>query len=291
MTYMDILNQNENNFSERDFKRVGKVFQKMDEKNISLETLSKKQYAEIVTEGYKDIALGIYSMRSAYNGLKFLYKFLNITPPDDIKNMTINDLLENICQVKQEWNFFKTIEDVIAHVDKLNWDNFCADAKAAYVLAWHGISTKEMADIKKSDFNFEQKTLKIPNHNLIFFTDFEINVIREYCNLEWFSTPTQERKMFLIRSDYLFRPCEGQGIRPNTNGKMTDVGIRTKLQKVNNGLTEKHFLPRITVKSLLTNGDFYRAYTTGLSKHIFDMNRKVQYEQYVKVFWEEEGDE
>lgn len=289
MTYMEVLIQNENNFPERDFKRMEKVFQIMDNENIALQNLSQKEYARVVVDAYKNITLGIYSIRGAYNGLRFLYKALDITPPDDIKHMSINSLLENICEVKQEWGFFKTVEDVISHVDKLNWGDFCLDSKVAYILAWHGINTKEMSDIKKSDFDFEQKTLKVPNHNLIFFTDFEINIIKEYCALEKFTTP-HGRTVFLAHSIYLFRHCEGQEIKSSDVDKMTDVGIRTKLLKINNGLTSKGLFPRITVKNLLTNGDFYRVYTAGLSKHVFDINRKVQYEQYINAFWEKKGD-
>lgn len=287
MTYVEVLKGNEKDFPAREIKRLEKIFQIMDEKNVSLETLSQREYAKIIVAGWETITLGIYPIRGAYNGLRILYDLLNISLPEDIKNMTMNSLLDCICQIKQEWSFFKTIEDVIAHVDKLNWGDFSADAKVVYVLAWHGINIEEMSDIKKSDFDFEKRTLKITDHNLILFSDFEISVIKEYSDLAYFRTPNQGRINYLVHSDYLFRPCVLQSNKSKTSEKTTATGLRTKLKKVNDGLIEKKLNPRLVVKNLITNGDFYRVYTMGLSKHIFDINRRVQYEQYVKAYWEE----
>lgn len=287
MTYVEVLKKNEKDFPTREIERLEKIFRIMDEKNVLLETLSQKEYAKIIVSGWSNITLGIYPIRGAYNGLKALYSIQKVTPPDDIKNMTMNSLVEFICEEKQEWSFFKTIEDVIAHVDKLNWGDFSADAKAMYVLAWHGINTEEMSDIKKSDFDFKNKTLKIANHSLIIFSDFEIGIIKKYSELETFKTPIRGRVNYLINSKYLFRPCEIHGGKSKFVAKTSSVGLRTKLKTINDGLIDKKLSPRIVVKDLIKNGEFYRVYTTGLSKNVFDINRKVQYEQYVKAYWEE----
>lgn len=287
MTFVEVLEKNEKDFPTREIKRLEKIFRIMDEKNVSLETLSQEEYASIIVSGWSNITLGIYPIRGAYNGLRTLYNIQKITPPCDIENMTMNSLLEHICNEKQEWSFFKTIEDVIAHVDKLNWGDFCADAKAMYILAWNGISVEEMSDIKKSDFDFNEKTLKIAKHSLIVFSDFEISIIKKYSDLAFFKTPNQGRINYLANSEYLFRPCGTQGGNSKSSEKTSATGLRTKLKKINDGLTDKKLKPRLVAKNLITNGEFYRVYTTGLSKYVFDINRKVQYEQYVKAYWEE----
>lgn len=287
MTFVEVLKKNEKDFPTREIKRLEKIFRMMDEKNVSLETLSQEEYASIIVSGWSNVTLGIYPIRGAYNGLKALYNIQKITPPDDIKNMTMNSLLEHICNEKQEWSFFKTIEDVIVHVDKLNWGDFCADAKAMYVLAWNGINVEEMSNIKKSDFDFNGKTLKIAKHSLIVFSDFEIGIIKKYSDLDFFKTPNQGRINYLVSSEYLFRPCRTQSGEFKASKKTSATGLRTKLKKINDGLANKKISPRLVVKNLITNGEFYRVYTTGLSKYIFDINRKVQYEQYVNAYWGE----
>lgn len=288
MKCMELFNANQDSLTTSNKVITKRICQEIDRQNLTLENMTADQYVNVLINALSDSALNTRSLRYAISSILFLCNALHIVPSQEISNLDIETLSEKICKEIDVLGFFKDIESVIAHVRQLSWGDFSTDVEVICVLAWHGIDISEMLNITKQDIDLSNKKIKTKNHGIILFSSFEIEIIEHYLNLVFFETPIQGRTIYLTTSDYLFRPCEGQ-TRKDNSLKMTPIGLRTKLHKINCGLTDNNFLPRISTKRLMLNGDFYRVYTTGLSKFVFDKNRQIQYQQYKTRFWENEG--
>lgn len=288
MKCMELFNANQDNLTTSNKVITKRVCQEIDRQNLTLESMTVDQYVNVLINALSDSVLNTRSLRYAISTIPFLCVAGNITPLKEILNLDIKVLSEKICKRMDILGFFKDIESVIAHVRQLSWGDFSADVEAICVLAWHGIDIEEMLKITKQDIDLINRKIKTENHGIILCSPFEIKIIEHYLNLVFFETPIQGRTIYLTASNYLFRPCEGQ-TRKDNSLKMTPVGLRTKLKKINDGLVESNFSPKISTKRLMLNGDFYRVYTTGLSKFVFDKNRQIQYQQYKTKFWENEG--
>lgn len=288
MKCMELFNANQDNLTTSNKVITKRICQEIDRQNLTLENMTVDQYVNVLISALSDSVLNTRSLRYAISSISFLCAVGNIIPSKEISNLDIETLSLKICKKIDVLGFFKDIESVIAHIRQLSWGDFSADIEAVCILAWHGIDISEMLKITKQDIDLINRKIKTETHGIILCSPFEIGIIEHYLNLTFFETPVQGRTIYLITSNYLFRPCEGQ-TRKSNSLKMTPVGLRTKLKKINDGLLEHNFLPKISTKRLILNGDFYRVYTTGLSKFVFDKNRQVQYQQYKTRFWENEG--
>lgn len=288
MKCMELFNANQDNLTTSNKPIAKRICQELDRQNLALENMTVDQYVNVLINALSDSLLNTRNFRYAISTILFLCEVSNTTPMKEIANLDIEALSLKVCREMDTLGFFKDIESVIAHVRQLSWGDFSADVEAVCVLAWHGIDIEEMLKITKHDIDFSNRKIKTENHGVILFSPFEIGIIEHYFNLDFFETPIQGRTIYLIASDYLFRPCEGWSKKGNLL-KMSAGGLRTKLKKINDGLIENNFLPRISTKRLILNGDFYRVYVTGLSKFVFDKNRQIQYQQYKTQFWENEG--
>lgn len=288
MKCMDLFNANQDNLTATSKFVTKTICQEIDRQNLDLKEMTVDQYVNVLINALSDSILNTRNCRYAISSIFFLYKVSNIAPTKEIANLDIETLSLKVCEKIGTLGFFKNIESVIAHVRQLSWGDFSADAEAVYVLAWHGIDIDEMIKITKQDIDFSNKKIKTEKHGIITFSPFEFEIIEHYFNLAFFKTPIQGRTIYLVTSNYLFRPCESRA-KDNNLLKMTSGGLSTKLKKINDGLADNNFLPRISTKRLMLNGDFYRVYVTGLSKFVFDKNRQIQYQQYKAQFWENEG--
>ena len=284
VNYIDIYEKNKNSLSPAYGTSVKRICKKMDEKNIKLETLTQDQYLEVFLEVFANATLGLRFLRYALATIRFLYAQTNIKMPKEIQALDVELFSKKITNAKQDWGFFKNIESVIAHIEKLNWGDFSADIKVVCILAWHGISVSEMIVAKNKDINFNNNSVNTQKHGSVFLSDFEMGIIKHYQELSSFITPSG--KVFhLVSSDYLFRPCTSQLNNLKNTDRLSSTGVKSKILKLNKGFEAKKLYPTISVHKLSLNGDFWGVYTSNLSKFIFDKNRQVQYEQYLQMFW------
>ena len=287
MSFSEVFENNKDKIILRYRPAMEKVCSEMDKANLKLKTLSQKEFADVVAEAFKNSIIGVRPIRYALTTLDILYSEMKIEKPLCIKEITVESLSNIICETRPDWDYFKTIENVIEQIDKLGWGDFYADIKAACVLAWNGLTTSEIVEIKKSDINFENKTILTKKHGQITLSDFEIEIIKNYSDLNAIHTPIQQRVLFLVSSPYLFRPILGQEVKVTEPGKLISSTLRSKITKLNNEFKKHNISPRITTKNLLKNGDFYRVYTLNLSEFVLDRNRRIQYKRYLNMFWEE----
>lgn len=287
MSFSEVFENNKDKIILRYRPAMEKVCSEMDKANLKLKTLSQKEFADVVAEAFKNSIIGVRPIRYALTTLDILYSEMKIEKPLCIKEMTVESLSNIICETRPDWDYFKTIEDVIAQIDKLGWGNLCLDVKAACVLAWNGLNTSEIVEIKKSDIDFEKRTICTQKHGKIILSEFEIGIIKQYSELNTIETSIQHRVLILATSPYLFRPIVGQETKVVEAGKLYSSSLRAKITKVNNELKRYNISPRITIKNLLKNGDFYRVYTLNLSEFVLDRNRRIQYKRYLNMFWDE----
>ena len=288
MTYTSILEQHQGLYAPRFEKLLFKIFQNMDEHKMSLQDLSAEDYAKTISKVIKGVTIGSAELRYAIKGLHLLYDETGAACPDEIKSLTFDQLSLLLFQHAENWRYYKTIEDVIANINTLRGGDFYAFAKAASVLAWHGISSKEMVELKKTDFDWEQRQLKIKNHATINFSAFEMKLLANYRDLQEYTVPYSKNvQLSLVQSEYLFRPRTRQEAKLKNQERMSDSSLRSKIQKMN-GELKKIGRPVITLNTLLMNGDFYRIYTSNLSELLLPPTRRVPYNQYVLTCWNKE---
>lgn len=281
MNCKQLYDRHSSEFSKQTGFTFEKLCKKIDEKNIALQSLTFDDFADILYEMHGNTTVSTTLLRQSMSCLLSIYRLSDINPPQWTENMDIYEISSKIISRQKNWGFFKDINSVISHIDKLNWGTFVNDAKVAYILAFHNVLSAEAVEIKKNDIDLNKKTIKTSKHGVLSFSDFEMKIIDEYINCNYYTTPVDGRKIFLESSEYLFRPVNGRG------DKMTAVGLRTKLKKVNDGFKSKDIYPLLSTEKLSVNGDFYRVYTYNISPFVFDKNRKVQYNQYVDTFWKQ----
>lgn len=287
MSFSEVFENNKDKIILRYRPAMETICSEMDKANVTLKTLSQKEFADVVAVAFKNTTIGVRSIRYALTTLNILYSETKVEKPLCIQEMTVESLSNIICETRPDWDYFKTIENVIAQIDKIGWGNFCLDVKAACVLAWNGLNTSEIVEIKKSDIDFEKRTICTQKHGKIILSEFEIGIIKQYSELNAVETSIQHRVLILATSPYLFRPIVGQETKVVEAGKLYSSSLRAKITKVNNEFKRYNISPHITIKNLLKNGDFYRVYTLNLSEFVLDRNRRIQYKRYLNMFWDE----
>ena len=291
--YQDIYKQNQDSVNDYKKKYYCKIFQLMDEKEIDLLTLTADQCAIIAMEAFNLRSKNIYSRALRYflSALKFIYQVTNTDMPNDIKNINLKTLSSLISERNNDtkFPFFKDVQGAIENIDKVKSKLFVEEMKVICVLAWNGMSAPEMTNIKMSDVNFDKMCIENTKMGTIYLSPYEMKIIKNYTTIDHFITYNQGKIFTFVPSKYLFKYYVYKGYKGDKGNKISIRGFNDRIKKVNEALSESH-LPTVSLRLLTVNGSFYKVYTNNLSKFTFDENRRLQYEEYVKLYWKNKED-
>lgn len=291
MGYVSLFEKHKDDYTNPQQRFFLKLCREMDSDNVILDELTFDEFAEIIGKLSIGTSLSTRTLQYYNSSLKSLYQLSNLKIPDWLCNMKLKQMSEKVINQNNDFGFFKDIESIIFYLDKLNWEDYILDVKTICILAWHGITIADMTNIKKEDVDLKNNTIKTSRRGVLHFSEYEMNIIRQYYFLEQCLTPKEKRELYIVVTDYLIRPfCIRDMARVQRDLKITQVGIRQRLIKVNKELTERGYYPTLIVKKLLVNGDFYRVYQNNLSPFVFNKSRQLQYNIYVKQFYEESGE-